>query len=558
MATTWSTPPVRLAEWFWPRIFGDPMLAESLLYLGYPGVDRPVPLILSIYCGALIIALAIGGLLDRDLPHRRGLIAMILVGIFLSLGRYNPVYSAILVQIPPFSLIRFPEKFLLLSTSGFAIAASLAWHKLLLARREGHPQPALRVSLTVGVVALTVGAILYVTPLIAPDLTVQLLEGATADKLQWYDQSDGSSAIPDRALAARAGYLGRETFVNVVFWLSTLAVLVMVTRTRVPQALLILLALGLSTTELAYYSRTVNNTVPAEVLMSPPEALDALPPSTGRVFSDAILYGDTEFLIPDPGSEVPASLRRFLQRLDPYSATLWGYGYALEPDTDLMLIRWGRHSLDLLTSSSGLMTQGWNERVYRFLGAWNIGIVVRRRSPAAQMEEKRRTGSQPEPVRLLVNPHTLPKLRFMARVHFAPHLGSAVESISDRDFRLADFDAMVAPQVSTDTSSVAFDPRVELLSTSDSGGALDIEYQSENRSFLVVAATADRDWRALVDGSATPIHWTALGQMGVELPAGRHHLSMRHRNPALLPGALITLVSILGCALFLRPRRIRS
>ncbi len=556
MATTWSTPPVRLAEWFWPRLFGDPMLAESLLYLGYPGVDRPVPLILCIYCGALIIALAVGGLFVRDLPRRRGLTVMILAGIFLALGRYNPVYSVVLVKVPPFSLIRFPEKFLLLSTTGIAIMAALTWQRFLAARQNSGTRTALRASLIVGVGGLSIAALLYITPLVAPELAVRLLEGNTADQLHWYDAGEGGSAMPERALAARAGYLGRETFISAVFWLGTLAVLVSVGRSRVPQARLIVLALSLVTIELAYYNRTVNNPVPSKVLQEPPESLGELPPAAGRVFSDAILFGDREFMIPEPDSEVPASLRRFLQRLDPHSANLWGYGYALEPDSDLMLSRWGQHALTLLISKSGLVTRGWTETAYRFLGAWNVGVVVRRRSPAAQMEEKGRTGAPPEPARLLRNPHVLPKLRFMSEVVFVADLDRAVESVSARDFHLANFDAVVDPTATAGAPQVTFDPQIEVLSLAEMGSGLDLEYEVAGRAFLVAAMTADRDWRAEIDGSPISIQTTALGQLGIALPPGRHTLALRHRNPAVPLGAGISLVSIFGCAIALLPRRI--
>lgn len=556
MATTWSTPPIRLAEWFWPRIFGDPMLADSLLYLGYPGVDRPIPLILSIYCGGLIVALAAGGLVAPNLPYRRALAAMILVGIFLALGRHNPVYSVLLVKVPPFSLIRFPEKFLLLSTTGIALLAALTWQKLISSRQEREGRLATRASRIVAIVALSTSAVLYVAPLIAPDLAIHLLEGATADKVQWFDAGTDDSIVPAQALAARAGYLGRETFVTAVFWLGTLIVLLLASKPGIPQILLVLLALGLSIVELGYHNRTVNNTVPAALLQEPPKSLLELPPSAGRIFSDAILFGDTEFFIPDPDSEVPSSLRRFLQRLDPYSANLWGYGYALNPDPDLMLSRWGQHALGLLTSESGLMTRGWSERPYRYLGAWNAGIVVRRRSPEAQMEEKRRTGTIPEPVRLIPNPHVLAKLRFVSEVVFTSAIEEAVQQVSARDFRLADFEAVIDPARQSQDHHSTFDARVELIEVEDTGSVMEIEYQVASRAFLVVAVTADRDWLAEVDAISAPLYITALGQMAIELPAGRHRLTLKHRNPAVALGAIISLLSILGCATVLLPRRI--
>lgn len=556
MAMTWSTPPIRLVEWIWPRIFGDPMLHDFHLYAGYPGLNQPVPLILSIYCGAIVLALAIGGLVDRDLPHRRALAAMILVGIFLSLGRFNPIYTTFLIKVPPFSVIRFPEKFLLLSTTGIAISAALGWQRLLAARIDGGRSRWPRSSLIVAVLVLVCSALLYSMPLLAPDFALQLLEGSTAERLDLFETPGGDTDPLAQTIAARAGNLGRETLVSAAFWLGALIVLLIHAKRTIHQKVLVSLVLCLSILEFTYYSRSVNKTVPSSLLQGPPEQLREFPPSMGRVFSDGVLFGNKEFTIPDPDSEIPSSLRRTLQRLDPYAANIWGYAYALEPDPDLMVNRWGHHAMNLLKTESRLLTQGWSERAHRYLGAWNIGIVVRRRSPDAQMDEKRRTGILPDPVRLVPNSQVMSRFRFLSEVVFTADLESAVELVSARDFRVADFDAVVDPSGSPPAPITKFDPRVQIIELEDRGSTIEISYQVDSTAFMVAAITADRDWRAEVDSVATPIHVTALGQMGVELPAGRHRLTLKHRNPAVGPGATITLLSILACVTMLRPRRI--
>ncbi len=555
-ATTWSTPPARLAEFFWPRIFGDPILAESLLYFGYPGVERPVPLILYIYCGMLVTALAIGGVLDRKLPYHRPLTVMLLLGLFLSLGRYNPLYTSLLVKVPPFSVIRFPEKFLLLTTSALVLLAALAWQRILsadLAERRRR----LRVPLAVAGLALLLSALLYVTPIVAPDLALQLIEGTSAEKLQWYDKPEEGAALPADILAARAGYLGRQTFFAAVFWFGSLILLWLHLRPRVPARLLVGLVLALLTVEYAYYSRTVNNTVPSHFLRQPPRTLAHLPPETGRVFSDAGLFQAWDFFISSPGEAIPPVLQRFLLRLDPYSANLWGYSYALETDPDMMINRWGHHALETLKRDSTLLTAGWSERVYRFLGAWNVGIVVRRRSPRAQMEEKERTGSMPDPARLIGNPYVLERHRFVTQVAFAPEISQAVGEIASRDFDLADFDAVAVEALQATDSPRQFDPAARLISVTERASRLAIEYEASSPAFLVLAVTADRDWTARVEGESIPVLVTALGQMGIELPAGRHRLELRHRNPVFLWGALVSALAVAACAIPLIPRTMR-
>jgi len=553
IATTWSTPPARFAEFFWPRIYGDPMLSDSLFYFGYPGVERPVPLILYIYCGALIVALGVGGLFDRKLPYRRSLTAMILLGVFLSLGRYNPLYSSVLVKAPPFSAIRFPEKFLLLTTTAMVIAAALAWQRILSSRGNDR-RSLLRVPMVVASVALGLSAILYITPLVAPDLALYLLEGTTAEKVQWYGEPEGT--LPAHVLAARAGYLGRETFVAGVFWLGTLMLLRLHSRPGVLPSVLVGLVLGLLTAEFAYYGRSVNNTVPVTFLRQPPRTLQNLPQTSGRVFTDAILFQDRDFFIPSPEEEVPTSLQRFLLRLDPYSANLWGHSYALEPDPDMMLNRWGRHALDALKNDSGLTSEGWSMRVYRFLGAWNVGIVVRRRSPKAQMDEKERTGTMPDPARLIANPHVLERFRFVSRVAYRTDLSAAMRQVRDRDFDLGDFDAVIVPSMNTGATTLEFDSQAHLIAVEDHASRISFDYQAQTDAFLVVAITADRDWAARIEETSIPIHVTALGQMGIELPAGHHELVLEHRNPMLIWGALLSVLTLLGCAITLLARTI--
>jgi hypothetical protein len=556
IATTWSTPPVRLAELFWPRIYGDPMLADSMFYFGYPGVERPVPLILYIYCGAIIMALAIGGLLDKTLPYRRSLIAMTLLGVFLALGRYNPLYTSVLIKVPPFSVIRFPEKFLLLSVTAIVFAAALAWQGILSAGLQDRIAK-LKVPTLVACVVLLLTGILYITPLVAPDVAVRLLEGTSAEKVEWYEPLEEGAKLPPNVLAARAGYLGRETFVSGVFWLAALALLRLHTRTRVPTTWLSVLVLGLLTVELTYYSSEVNNTVPSDLIRQPPQTLENLPPSTGRVFSDAILFRDRDFFIPSPDTGVPASLQRFLLRVDPYSANLWGYSYALGPDPDMMLSRWGTHALNTFRNDSTLFDQGWSEKVLRYLGTWNVGIVVRRRSPKAQMDEKERTGSMPAPARLLENPWILDRFRFVNRVAYDSDIATAVERVGDRNFDLRDFDVVVDPATRTPGTSRDFDSQAQLIAVEDHASRILIDYQARKKAFLVAAITADRDWSARVDGASTPIQVTALGQMGIELPAGSHRLVLEHRNPVLIWGALISGLALLACATPLITRTMR-
>ena len=557
MATVWSTPPIRFIELLWPRLFGDPTRYDSYLYFGFPGSHLGIPLILSIYCGALVLCLAAGLFSGARIPRRRTLMGMLIVGTFLALGRYNPIYMQLILEIPPFSIIRFPEKFILLTTTSLSLLAALSWQSMLSKGHESRIR-GIRISAVVAAIALVGTVLLYLTPLVAPSLTMDLLQGVSPDVLDWQEQPGSPGTLPPRVLNMRAGFLAKELFVSGLFWAAALTAFLLHHKRGVSKTVLVTVTLTVLSLDLAYYGWRLNPTVPAQVVLDPPTSLQDLPPSTGRVFSDSILFGPSVIHLPDPAAAIPTVLTRSLERLDPYTANLWGYGYALNPDPDLMLTRWAQHGVDTLTRDSGLWQRGWTEEVYRFLGAWNVGIVVRRRSPEAQVEERQLTGKPPMPAHLMRNPHVLPRYRFVSELAKVPDLAAAVKAVKSKGFELADFDAVVRAAGADRESVKPYESGARILALDERANQVIIDYDSDAEAFIVAAVTADRDWTARVDNSVTPIYITALGQMGIELPAGRHRLVLRHRNPAVAWGGLVSLVSLLGCVALLLPRRMNE
>ncbi len=114
-----------------------------------------------------------------------------------------------------------------------------------------------------------------------------------------------------------------------------------------------------------------------------------------------------------------------------------------------------------------------------------------------------------------------------------------------------------SPRQQAGGRSLEFDSQAEVTVIEDHASRILVDYQAQNKAFLVAAITADRDWSARVDGASTPIQVTALGQMGIELPAGSHRLVLEHRNPVLIWGALISGLALLACATPLITRTMR-
>ncbi|MCX7680454.1 MAG: YfhO family protein [Anaerolineae bacterium] len=105
----------------------------SPLYLGralLPGFDEPVPpqhIEHVAYIGVVGMMLALLGLdslVVERLPRRwRGVLAMLLTGLFLSPGLYNPVYVLLATFVPGFTDFRVPARWLALYALGIAALA---------------------------------------------------------------------------------------------------------------------------------------------------------------------------------------------------------------------------------------------------------------------------------------------------------------------------------------------------------------------------------------------------------------------------------------------------
>lgn len=122
---TWSLHPMTLVEAFLPGLFGSPLDMPSRSPAWYRALNGGRdPLLLSIYVGWPVLALAAAALVDRDRRRRMTSIAwmaVLSVALVLALGDYTPIVPLIREYIPGGSMARFPSKFTCIAA--LAIAA---------------------------------------------------------------------------------------------------------------------------------------------------------------------------------------------------------------------------------------------------------------------------------------------------------------------------------------------------------------------------------------------------------------------------------------------------
>jgi hypothetical protein len=127
IVSNWSTPPARLAEVAWPRLFrarvGDD--GNQAVRNMYP--YRIEPFVSDIYPGLLVVILAAAGIVAG--VRGRGYVALLLLAFtLLALGEHTPLFRW-LFDLKLFASIRYPEKFLL-----GALFAIIVWAAVVLER----------------------------------------------------------------------------------------------------------------------------------------------------------------------------------------------------------------------------------------------------------------------------------------------------------------------------------------------------------------------------------------------------------------------------------------
>jgi hypothetical protein len=122
-AAYWSLHPARLIEFLVPHFYGNVMGAFTQDFWGEKYSDSGYPYILKLYAGWFPFIL-----MPLAWKRKWGVATSLMIagGILLSFGHRLPGYETFYNLFPPFRVIRYPEKFLILVSFGLAITTALA------------------------------------------------------------------------------------------------------------------------------------------------------------------------------------------------------------------------------------------------------------------------------------------------------------------------------------------------------------------------------------------------------------------------------------------------
>jgi hypothetical protein len=531
-ATLWSMPPERLAEVVFPRFFGDPARNMEGVYFGWKLEDRDYSYVESIYPGLLLALLGLAALIRWPIPRRGAWALAVLAGVFLALGRNNPLYEALRRAVPVLAVLRFPEKFAVFAVLALGIAGVLGWQRLLDEREAGRRETADLPLALAGVVLAT--ALFFALLLL---WNPRLAQGFVA--------AHGAPDLGPGGVAAAVSYLRAESW-GAVITSAMVAVLFALCRWRRPsRRLLEGLAVALLAADLWHYGHGLIRTLPASACTVPPPLAASILPAEDRVFVQPPPPGAPETVPRGWGDPRTLIARTSIARLEPYSGLLWHLPYAFNNDFDLMLTGWGRQAQAILDTE-----WGQPQMAYRYLGVWNVGTLLLQ-APAPPVASRDPTAM----LRRVPNTYLLPRFRFVPRVSFHPDLPGALLSARTLAWQVNRHEQCLRPDGPAET--VAFRQPPRLLSFTDEGGRIGVHYQAgEGGGLFVAGTTYDRGWRATLDGAPLEVYPTAACQIAVRLPAGEHRLELRYHEQLLGAGAAVTLLALAaGLGLLLESRR---
>jgi hypothetical protein len=517
MADIWSMPPFRLAEIVFPYAFGrvESGAAGFWALRFYPG--QSTPFVYSLYPGLLttVLAATMAMAAVRSRRRRRSWPALLwigagLVGVALAAGRYLPLWP-VLRHVPPFSGVRYPERFVLVALLPLAILA--AWGFDLVVHGSAGARRTTRTLLLIagglsaasGIFALCSRPGLW-TALGLPEATVVRMP----------------------LLAAQDALAGVTTALAFLIALSAL------TRRRpwASAALLTLAALDLVHTG----GRLMKARPVAEMTAPPPVIRDLLAASVaGPVFHAAGWAAQRELEFSFVRPPMPA---------------FWGIATAFEPDFDLTELRWSsaatRAFLEVLEAQPRTALAVARRRgvvaVIHFTNDVKVvgGTIVKPEGAESAVE-----------------------LRFLEAPKPLAFLASRVEAAAgeagwkDTVLRLGPASADTVIADSSEAGRIPAHPSAGAVRTAGRRPGrllLDVDVQGPEPGLVAVNQTWDAFWRARVDGGEAAVLRTDLSLMAVVVPPGRHRLELTYEDPWVLRGLAVSAAAMLGLAALARPR----
>lgn len=487
----YSLPPSRPLEMAIPHLYGvlDPFAAA---YWGAAAFDRGAPYLSSLYNGIAVAILVLAGLILRA----RGSLTVVvlsLISYLLAIGDRTPLLRA-LYDAGIARGIRYPEKFAALAVVTMTFFAASIADRLL-----SGDEKARRSAIAAGLIIFLIS----VVPL-------------------FFARSLGQPRL--EALARR------EWLIGLAF--AAAATLLLAALPRVPRRAWLLVAFAVVLLDLVLVDSELVTRMPRS-FFTPPAVVAGFEADR----NDYEVMHRGEWNAEDPNYHaLRAAFGPWFSRngLQPFSLDAWGVRSALELDFDETALL---PTHDLLDAMMKVGNRGFAHWAESFAAISNVRYLVDY-LPLANVLSQHGPVEQARMVRLTHLPST-------GRYYFPQQIVHA----------LTPDDVVAFIERTGIQRPVAFVPfvpptpaRAQVLNVSERANGATIDVICEERALLVATVTRHKYWHATIDGKPAPLLPVNIAYQGLMVPAGRHRVEMRYRNPLVIAGGMVTVLSVAACA----------
>ena len=538
-ALKWSLPIATLPAIAFPDLFGDPTRIGVTNHWAGGLHDAGLPLILSIHMGGAVLLLAIVGCAAgiRGAGRRRreatALAAIAAAGCVLAIGRFLPVYPFLLAVIGPLESVRYPVKYLLLTTWIVPLLAARGYDVSV--SREHR-----RFVFVVGGGALLLLAVVAVAIMIAPT--------------SWLRIPPALATPPALAMVKR----GMLTSLSLGL-LPAAAVWALVRGAggRARRAVSLGLV-AIPVASLLIPATQVNPVAPRSFYDETPmvEALLGEPDPAHRFWAAPRPGG---FAYRTPMEWDADSLRwgfrwdRMTLRNATYFTT--GRRFAFDRGNERLDVMPGALLGRMLYDSAG--GSGLTPEELRLLSLAGVDRIIAYEevAGAGMSVHAEMTGQSNPPVHILRNDQALPRAYVVHQVEIRPDDRQAMHRL-------------LSPAFDIRHTAVLDDgpaPGGDVIPAGGAQSSARIVEESANRvklsaslgrpGYLVLCDTWYPGWIAQVDGVDVPIRRANVLFRAVALESGDHEIEFRYRPASVRSGLMVSLGAFLCAGILARPRR---
>ena len=512
VTTGWSLRPLSILNFF----FLDKEVSLDTATGLQPFFSRDIPLIISLYLGAIALPGIALWLWQSSFKEKSVLVGFIGLSMILALGGCTPLYPFLYRTIPFFSLIRFPEKFLFLTNTLLLFVALRGLFGLL------HVESSLRAPFFI----LCSIWLLYFLPYL-------FFRIHTAGLAEFIASANQVLLLSPSLLQKTSAVI--NSIERQVFLISGIVILLFLAKRGVIRsALFQVLLVGLVFLDLYSAHNPYQFLFDPKVVLQAPKIM-AAPDGSRLVYIPRLSH-----LHPDYFSSIKDSLGAridaFFSNLLPNTGIFNGFEYAQEIDP---LERW---PYDAFIKVADRLPP---ERLYRLLGAMNVRHLIS------------------------IQPLTGDGITLVRQFPEYPSWLYRVDRVMPRAFVASKAVVERDPLKSINLlSSENFDPLREVIldQREPIGARKHFQSQAEIIKYtnlqvtllarlnaagiLVLADSFYPGWKVYVDGKESPILRADLFFRGVLLSAGNHVVEYRYRPRLFLAGLSISLGTLLGVAVY--------